>query len=160
MGLWGHVAVAAICVLAPLGYFMYRAAAARAQSASALLSIPLMQSLLRRKYPDIVVKTVSVVNVARCGDGKASTTDRILIDVDSESPAGAATPPSRLIVKINLLPWYFRLGASLTLVRMTGCVARCLRIVRLDWIVYAGVNVYNFYLHVVLLLWPPPWSER
>lgn len=127
-------------------YLLHKATWGREQRASELLTPQLLQDCLQSRYPGLVVRTVNVLHVARCGDGKASTTDRILIELTSEAPPSSALPPQRMMVKTILLPRYLRLGSSLPLIQLGGGLARMLRPIGLDKLVCNAINVYNFYL--------------
>lgn len=95
------------------------------------------------------ILTSSVAQISHCGDGKASTTDRVVIDVtyhDLRSDKGlpdVPTLPSRMLMKDILLPNWLRLGASPSLMQGASIAARILRPLCLDGIVYAAINAYN-----------------
>lgn len=65
--------------------------------------------MLARLHPDARVRTVEVLERARCGDGIASTADRVRLRVGYE-PGGDADLPSRMILKTRLLHPLLRFG--------------------------------------------------
>ena len=68
-----------------------------------------IQAMLGRLHPDVRVRSVEILDRARCGDGIASTADRIAIRVEFE-PGADANLPSRMILKTLLLPPLLRFG--------------------------------------------------
>ncbi len=74
--------------------------------------------MLRRLHPDVVVRAVEVLERARCGDGIASTADRIALGVEF-APGRDGGLPSRMILKTLLLHPLLRFGlpAVLSLAR-------------------------------------------
>ncbi|MBW2447086.1 MAG: phosphotransferase [Deltaproteobacteria bacterium] len=75
-----------------------------------------VQQMLRRLNPNVAVRRVEVLERSNCGDGVASTADRILLAVEFE-PGRDGGLPSRMILKTLLLhPWLrFGLPAVLSL---------------------------------------------
>jgi len=68
-----------------------------------------VQAMLARLHPGARVRSVEVLERARCGDGIASTADRIALRVGYE-PGGDAGLPSRMILKTRLLHPLLRFG--------------------------------------------------
>jgi hypothetical protein len=119
----------------------------RTAEARRLLTPTNVTAILRSKFgPNLTVRHVTIDHIAKCGDGKASTTDRIAFSLEySEYPAGWQ-PQQHMILKYILLPWYFRLGANPTVMLLAYRLAQLLSWVRLDWTVYSLVNAYNYHL--------------
>jgi hypothetical protein len=67
-----------------------------------------MNHILSKLYPDARVATVDVESRAACGDGVASTADRITLDVSYS--ANDTELPQRMILKTLLLHKWLRLG--------------------------------------------------
>jgi len=65
--------------------------------------------MLARLHPEVRVRSVDVLDRARCGDGIASTADRIALRV-VYAPGGDAGLPSRMILKTRLLHPLLRFG--------------------------------------------------
>ena len=65
------------------------------------LTPAVVQAALRERIEDVVVDRVSVIATKRCGDGVASTADRIVLDLTYGSGAGAGLP-TRMILKTML----------------------------------------------------------
>jgi hypothetical protein len=68
-----------------------------------------IQAVLQGLHPDVVVRGVEVLDRARCGDGVASTADRITLAVELE-PGTDSELPSRMILKTLLLNPALRFG--------------------------------------------------
>jgi hypothetical protein len=119
----------------------------RTAEARRLLTPANVTEILRSKFgPNLTVRSVTIDHIAKCGDGKASTTDRVAFTVEySQFPAGWQ-PQEHMMLKYILLPWYFRLGANRTVMHMAWRLAQLLSWVRLDWTVYSLVNTYNYHL--------------
>ncbi len=126
-------------------WFLRRQRVARARS---ILSKTFLTQILKEKYPDVTVTAVRISNVAKCGDGKASTTDRVTLNLcyANSIKSTKPTPPQTILVKINLLPWYIRPGAHISAVSAAGVVGNYLRHLNLEWIVFFFLNLFNFYL--------------
>lgn len=77
-----------------------------------------VEAMLHRLHPGVVVRAVEVLARARCGDGIASTADRITLRVEFAAGRDAGLP-ARMILKTLLLhPWMrFGLPAVLSLAR-------------------------------------------
>ena len=153
----------ALALLAGAAVWLSRDRAARAQ---ALLTRELLTQTLRdggftvpgvtgHPVKDWRISAVKVPHVERCGDGKASTTDRVTVHVDLcpanqmlSTPSGPvqATCTLQCVVKVNLLPRLQRIGSINALVRLAGWSARLLRRLGLDWVVFLCLNRYNYYL--------------
>eukprot|EP00041_Stephanoeca_diplocostata_P014846 m.280529 g.280529 ORF g.280529 m.280529 type:complete len:485 (+) comp19826_c0_seq5:164-1618(+) len=125
---------------------MYSSHTDRAQT---LLTSSYLSTLLtERSTGEIKVKKVCIPHIAQCGDGKASTTDRISLLLEYENSSLSCepcTPPRRMIAKCILLPWYLRLGATPRVIALVGKIARVLAVVGLDRVLYFGINLYNVY---------------
>lgn len=82
-----------------------------------------VQAMLRRLHPDVVVEGVEVLDRARCGDGIASTADRIVLAVRFAAGRNAGLP-SRMILKTLLLHPMLRFGlpAVLSLAKASRAV--------------------------------------
>lgn len=65
------------------------------------LTPALLEQLLRQRHPDVVVEAVDVVATKRCGDGVASTADRVVLDA-TYRPGTAAGLPEHLVLKTML----------------------------------------------------------
>jgi hypothetical protein len=74
-----------------------------------VLDVAAIQAMLGRLHPDARVGAVEVLDRARCGDGIASTADRIALRLEFE-PGGDAGLPSRMILKTRLLHPFLRFG--------------------------------------------------
>lgn len=94
-----------------------------------LSPICVSKALSERSNGDVAVKRVSIPHIAQCGDGKASTTDRISLLLEYEKSSSNATPPRRMIAKCILIPWYLRLGATPKMIGLVGRLARILSVV-------------------------------
>ena len=101
------------------------------------------KSVLRRTPPSLI-ETATITSFALCGDGKASTTDRIYIKL-TWSGRNADKLPEHAILKISLLHPWLRIGGE-TALRGAAVAARLLRPLKLDWVVYRAANTYNFVL--------------
>ena len=101
------------------------------------------KSVLRRTPPSLI-ETATITSFALCGDGKASTTDRIYIKL-TWSGRNAEKLPEHAILKISLLHPWLRIGGE-TALRGAAVAARLLRPLKLDWVVYRAANTYNFVL--------------
>lgn len=66
------------------------------------LTPDVLSTVLRTTDPAVTVDRVEVVDVKRCGEGVASTADRITLDVGYGS-VGEEAPPARLVLKTVLL---------------------------------------------------------
>lgn len=77
-----------------------------------------VQTMLRRLHPDVVVEAIQILERARCGDGIASTADRIALGVQFAAGCDDGLP-SRMILKTLLLHPMLRFGlpAVLSLAR-------------------------------------------
>ena len=97
-----------------------------------------------RRTPPSLIETATITSFALCGDGKASTTDRIYIKL-TWSGRNAEKLPEHAILKISLLHPWLRIGGE-TALRGAAVAARLLRPLKLDWVVYRAANTYNFVL--------------
>lgn len=68
-----------------------------------------IQTMLRRLHPEARVASVEILERARCGDGVASTADRIVLGVEFAAGRDAGLP-SRMILKTLLLHPLLRFG--------------------------------------------------
>ena len=66
-------------------------------------------AMLARVHPGSSATAVRIVERARCGDGVASTADRVVVEVDL-APGHAPGLPERMVVKTLLLHPVFRFG--------------------------------------------------
>eukprot|EP00052_Salpingoeca_macrocollata_P025289 m.230088 g.230088 ORF g.230088 m.230088 type:complete len:431 (+) comp22406_c4_seq1:56-1348(+) len=97
---------------------------------------------LLEQHDGVCVESARVVAVACCGDGKASTTDRITLQI-SYTRNDPGLPPT-MVLKDVLLPWWLRLGASQALMDLAAALARAVRpLGGLDRLVYWGINAYQ-----------------
>ncbi len=78
-----------------------RAAAVLFPSDAEELTPQIMQGALREKRPGVVVEGLDVVAAKRCGDGVASTADRVIVDL-TYRPGTAEGLPRRLVLKTML----------------------------------------------------------
>jgi len=123
------------------------AAAGRDRRAASRLTPAYISRAIQHLHPRCTVESVSISRIARCGDGKASTSDRVELLVrwtDKESQAAAGVP-ERMILKCSLLPSVLRLGASPRIIAATGHVCRQLARVGLDRCVWRLMNLYHYY---------------
>jgi hypothetical protein len=89
------------------------------------------------------VTTAVVISIAHCGDGKASTTDRVRVAFWlTTDPPGE---PRHAMLKAILLPSWLRIGGRL-MMQLTGMIANALHPVGLDSLVFLLINCYNYYL--------------
>jgi hypothetical protein len=65
------------------------------------LTPAVLGAALAERHPGVVVDRVEVVAAKRCGDGVASTADRLVLDL-SYGPGTAVPPPGRLVLKTML----------------------------------------------------------
>jgi hypothetical protein len=73
------------------------------------LDVAAVEALLHRLHPEVAVASVEVLERARCGDGIASTADRVVLGVEFE-PGRDAGLPSRMVLKTLLLHPLLRFG--------------------------------------------------
>ena len=115
----------ALLTLLPLLFALIRRACSSAESkASKLLTPRLVTEAISRHHPGVVVSKVEVIKVHQCGDGTASTTDRIRLRLTfgDASPKGHGVP-SEVLFKIILLSPWMRAGASLPIMRAIGRIS-------------------------------------
>ena len=113
----------------------------RAARAAQLVSTATMQKMIARHHPSVQVVHAAVARIFHCGDGRASTTDRICVDLQYNRTHDL---PVRAMLKTILLPPWQRIGGVATM-KLAAVAARLLRPVGLDRLVYAATNLYNFY---------------
>ena len=65
------------------------------------LTPEILTSAMAERSPDVIVDHIAVVSTKRCGDGVASTADRVVVDLDYRSGTGTDLP-ERLILKTML----------------------------------------------------------
>ena len=65
------------------------------------LSPAVLTEALSERWPDAVVEHLEIVAAKRCGDGVASTADRVVLDL-TYAPGSDSEPPRRLILKTML----------------------------------------------------------
>lgn len=138
-----QLALLACSIIAGMGVWRLARSLNKVRSAASLLTPRFVSSLLCNRFPDVdpavlEVASASIVHVAMAGDGKASTTDRITLEVrlaDSTQHAALGIP-CRMVAKATLLPWYCRMGATPAMIRGAARIAGWLQVVRLDWILY------------------------
>ena len=123
------------------------AAAGRERRAASRLTPAYISRAIQHLHPRCAVNSVSIPSIARCGDGKASTTDRIELlvrwtDKDSQAAAGV---PERMILKCSLLPSLLRMGASPRVIEATGRMTSWLAVAGLDRSVFKLMNLYHYY---------------
>lgn len=114
------------------------------------LDVSGVEAMLRRLHPDVTVRAVTVLSRARCGDGIASTADRIVLDVEL-APGHAAALPRRMVLKTLLLHPRLRFGlpAVLSLAR-TSRMVEALPVVgrAARSLLFVGVGLYQrFFPH-------------
>lgn len=73
------------------------------------LTPELLTSVLAERRPEVVVEKVRVIDRAKCGDGVASTADRVLLGLRYAAGYDAGLP-SRVLLKTTLLHHYLRFG--------------------------------------------------
>ncbi len=78
------------------------------------LTPDLLTAVLAEREPDVRVEAIRIVEHARCGDGLASTADRVTLDLDY-APGCAADLPSRMVLKTILLHRTLRFGMPVIL---------------------------------------------
>jgi hypothetical protein len=78
------------------------------------LSPDLLTAVMAERDPGVRVASVEVVEHDRCGDGLASTADRLLLALEYAS-AGETSPPPRLILKTRFLHPLLRFGLPVVL---------------------------------------------
>ena len=121
---------------------------ARAQS---MLTKELLTSALEAGgWKHVELSAVRIPKVNRCGDGKASTTDRAFVQLELThgmlAPDGSAAPRFlHVVVKVVLLPSFMRIGSIPALVSVAAWSAWLLRPLGLDRLVYFCLNAYNYY---------------
>ena len=81
------------------------------------LTPEVINALLVEQRPGVVVRAVDIVDHANRGDGRASTADRVTLELEYEVDAGL---PSRMVLKTVLLNRRLRFGPSA--IRRTGKV--------------------------------------
>jgi len=75
-----------------------------------------VEAMLRRLHPGVAVASVEVLERARCGDGIASTADRVTLGVGFEPGRDAGLPSQMILKTLQLHPWLrFGLPAVLSL---------------------------------------------
>ncbi len=75
------------------------------------LTPEVLTPVLAERHPGVVVEQVRVVDRARCGDGVASTADRVALELAYPEGADGALP-SRMMLKTILLHRGLRFGMS------------------------------------------------
>jgi aminoglycoside phosphotransferase (APT) family kinase protein len=78
------------------------------------LSPELLTAALARHRPGVVVERVGVAERARCGDGIASTADRVVLELEL-APGRGDGVPSRVMLKTILLHRHLRFGLPVIL---------------------------------------------
>jgi len=78
------------------------------------LSSTLLTSLLSEKHPGVNVEKFHIVEHAQCGDGVASTADRVTLALEY-APGCDAGLPRRIVLKTILLHRYLRFGLPMIL---------------------------------------------
>ena len=73
------------------------------------LTPEVVTALLAEQRPDVLVRAVNVVDLANRGDGRASTADRVALELEYEVDAGL---PSQMMLKTVLLHRRLRFGSS------------------------------------------------
>ncbi|MFO7565450.1 MAG: phosphotransferase [Enhygromyxa sp.] len=88
------------------------------------LDLPAIAEQLRAAHPTLELRELEIVERARCGDGLASTADRVTLRL--ELGEGADELPERLVVKTILLHPYLRFGMPVILAtaRVTSLLGR------------------------------------
>eukprot|EP01052_Picozoa_sp_SAG31_P042327 SAG31_NODE_6689_length_1924_cov_0.948493_1_plen_198_part_10 len=146
---WGALSLLALmtgCLL--VASIVARNRAARAES---MLTKELLGNALEAGgWQHVNVNAVCIPNVDRCGDGKASTTDRVFVQLELHpgmlAPDGSAAPRLlNAVAKVVLLPSFMRIGSIPALVSVAAWSAWLLRPVGLDRLVFFCLNTYNYY---------------
>jgi hypothetical protein len=111
-----------------------------------------VSSFIGKMNPGVFVTDVNVLEVHRCGDGFASTTDRIVLElVYSKESKQTVLPPKRMMAKVILLNNLMRMGASESIITFAGNLARILehspiRILRFfGRMVWSSMVLYQHY---------------
>lgn len=126
----------------------YAATLGRHQAAADLVTPAFVSKALSNRYGQpVTISAVELPEIARCGDGKASTTDRVVVRATwaDESQRQALEAPENMVLKISLLPGSMRMGASLEVIQWSGAMADRLAAFRLDYILFFCLNWYNYY---------------
>jgi hypothetical protein len=74
------------------------------------LTPDIMTTILATKHPGIVVEHVEITEHAQCGDGLASTADRVALKLRYQVDTSSAGLPENMVLKTILLHRYFRFG--------------------------------------------------
>ena len=115
----------------------------RERHAQALVTPEFVNALIAPHHRNVCVVGASVVSIAHCGDGKASTTDRVVVRLTYGT--NPAKLPTQAVLKVILLSKRLRIGSAI-IFRITAFVAAVLRPIRLDRLVYSFINWYNYLL--------------
>ena len=117
-----------------------------------LLSPYRLSEAIEEIYTGVKVKAVDIVKIHPCGDGLASTTDRIILRAkffpDGNQPV---LPPEQMLAKIILLNSLMRMGASFPVIRAAGNFARFLEsspipgLRQLSKLIWASIVLYQRY---------------
>lgn len=86
------------------------------------LTPALLTSLLAERQPEVIVENLRVIERAKCGDGIASTADRVSLRLDY-APGCEAGLPSQVILKTILLNRHLRFGLP-TIFRLSSILKR------------------------------------
>lgn len=89
-------------------------ATAKFPASVAALTPTLMTDVLGERYPGVSVKDLRIIERARCGDGVASTADRVILALEYEAGCDAGLP-SRVLLKTILLHRSLRFGLPMIL---------------------------------------------
>ena len=116
---------------------------ARNARAAALATTYNLTAMMAKFHNTAYLTSATVESVAQCGDGKASTTDRVRVRLTYAD--NKTTLPTHAILKVILLHPWLRLGGRLA-INALATAAALLRPIRLDRLVYLIANTYNYYL--------------
>jgi hypothetical protein len=116
----------------------------------AALTPELLSALLAESRPGVRVENLRVLERARCGDGLASTADRVILGLDY-APGGQADLPARMVLKTILLHRHLRFGmpAILGLARTLSRLERLPVLAgRARPLTFSAINLYQrFFPH-------------
>lgn len=123
---------------------------ARPPARIAELTPALLTSLLSERHTEVIVENLRVTGRAKCGDGIASTADRVSLHLDY-APGSAAGLPSQVILKTILLNRHLRFGLP-TIFRLSRVLKRMESIPvigrQVRPIVFTLINIYQrFFPH-------------
>ncbi len=127
-----------------LAWLILPARRRRTELAASLVTPTYIESLISTHHDATRVRSACVTEIAHCGDGKASTTDRVHVTIEYAENGHAL--PARALLKVILLPHWLRIGGIDWLLQLGAAAADVLRPVGLDGLIYLCLNWYNYYL--------------